>query len=320
MVEERNKTVTGGKKLRKKNWRAECPFLLFLLPALILVVLMHYLPYAGLLSAFKEGYKSSITGAKGFEAMWNADWVGFQNFKLIFTDDEVLGVVWNTIKINLLNIVFEFPAPIILAVLIIEVTIAPLKKSVQTISYLPHFLSMVAVTSVVSSIVSNNGLLDSMCALIGVDYTPLSTVPSAFIPVYIVTNVWKTIGWNSILYLAAIVGVNKELYEAASIDGANRFQQILFIMLPGIIPTIMMVFIMRIGNLLSSNFELVQSLSNKTGWDLDVISTWVYRKGIGKTETQGLATAVGIIQAIITFALVTVANKVSEKVANISMW
>ncbi len=307
-------------KIKKHNWRAEFPFLLMLVPALILVVLVHYFPYFGLIGAFKGDYKTTI-GQSGLEAMLSAPWVGFDHFKAIFTTPNVGTAIWNTIYINLLSLVFEFPAPIVLAILISEVQFKPFKKTVQTLSYLPHFLSIAAVTGIVSTMIGQYGLFSQICSMFGVEYTPLAANEAAFIPVYIITNVWKTVGWSSILYLSAIVGINKDLYEAASIDGANRFQQIIHVLLPGILPTIMMMLIMRSGNILSSNFELVYGLETSTEWKkFDVISTWVYRNGLETKSAQGLSMALGLVQGVISFGLITLVNKISKKVADVSMW
>lgn len=307
-------------KIKKYNWRTELPFLLMLLPAIILVVLIHYFPYFGLIGAFKGDYKTTI-GQSGIEALLGAPWVGFDHFKAIFTTPNVGKAIWNTIYINLLSLLFEFPTPIILAILISEVSFKPFKKTVQTLSYLPHFLSIAAVTGIVSSLIGQYGVISNICSLLGIEYEPLASKSAAFIPVYIITNVWKTIGWNSILYLAAIVGINKDLYEAASIDGANRFQQIMHILLPGIMPMIMMMLIMRSGNLLASNFELVYGLEMSTEWKkFDVISTWVYRNGLETKSAQGLSMALGLVQGILSFGLISGVNAISKKVADVSMW
>ena len=307
-------------KVKKHNWSAEWPFMVMLLPGILLVLSMHYFPYVGLIGAFKGDYKILI-GQSGFEALWGAPWVGFDHFKAIFTTPGVTSAIWNTIFINLLSLVFEFPAPIILAILISEVHFKPFKKTVQTISYLPHFLSFAAVTGIVSTLIGQYGLIDNICAAVGVEYTPLATNKEAFIPVYVITNIWKGIGWNSILYLAAIVGINNDLYEAASIDGANRFQQILHVLIPGILPTVMMMLIMRAGTLLASNFELIYGLETSPEWkEYDVISTWVYRNGLETKSAQGLSMALGLVQGIISLGLITMTNTISKKVADVSMW
>ena len=306
-------------KLKRKVWKTEFPFLLMLLPAFILVFLMHYLPLVGLLQAFKEEFQPDGVSS-GLAIIFNSQWVGLTYFKQIFSTPDIAQTIWNTLYINVLTLLFEFPAPIILAILISEMRQKKYKKVIQTISYLPHFLSIAAITGMVNTLLRRYGLFDNLATLIGADPVSFYSNPNAFLPTYIIVDVWMTVGWNSIIYLAAITGVSQELYEAAAIDGANRFKQIIHILLPSILPTAMMLLILRTGSLLGSNFEFVYGLQVDQ-WKVgnEVISTWVYRNGLSGGQ-YGLSTALSLFQGIVALILTLGTNFISKRVANVSMW
>lgn len=306
-------------KKRKYNWRNELPFLLILLPAVVIVFLMSYVPLFGLLLAFKEEFVPDGVSS-GLGIILKSGWNNFAYFEQIFSIPDVAQAIWNTFYINILTLLFEFPAPIILAILISEVGNKAYKKTVQTISYLPHFLSMAAITGIVNTLLRKYGLIDSFMDSFGIEIGTLYSNPDAFLPTYIIVDVWMTVGWNSIIYLASITGINGDLYEAASLDGANRWEQTIFITLPSLLPTAMMLLILRTGSLLSSNFELVYGLQVDQ-WKVgnEVIATWVYRNGLGGGQ-YGLASALSLFQGAVALFLTLSTNFISKKVADVSMW
>lgn len=312
-------TTKKMKKIEKRNWKSEAPFLLIMLPAFLVTFLMAYLPMFGLLLAFKEEFRADGVSS-GLEIIFKSKWIGFEYFRTIFSTPDIAGTIWNTFYINVLTLLFEFPAPILLAILISEVRNKPYKKVIQTISYLPHFLSLAAITGIVNALLRKYGLFDTISKMFGGDGANFYGDSSKFLPTYIVVDVWMTIGWNSIIYLASITGVSQELYEAAAIDGANRFKQIINITLPSILPTTMMLLILRSGSLLGSNFELVYGLQVDQ-WKIgnEVISTWVYRNGLSGGQ-YGLSTALSLFQGLVALFLTLTTNFISKKVADVSMW
>ena len=299
---------------RKNSFSKNISFYLILLPAVIVVFLVQYLPMSGLLIAFKDyNARQGIFGSP-----W-AGLSGFANFVEIFNTPALSEAIWNTLWLNILTLIFGFPAPIILALLINEVGHTGGKRTIQTISYLPHFLSIAAVTAIVNQLLGAHGLLNGVLSSLGLNPVFLLEQENAFVPTYVITNIWQTVGWGTIVYLAAITGINSDLYEAAQIDGANRFQQVLFITFPAILPTTMLLLIMRMGTLFASSFEMVYGLQNPVAWTDDVIATAIYKYGIGQGE-YGLSTALGLLQGAIAFSLTFIANAISRKVADISMW
>lgn len=307
----RKEPITG-----KRRFKADLPFYLLLFPALLIVLLFKYLPMTGLVLAFKNW-----NGKLGlFGSPWT-DHHGFGNFIRLFQTPELMDAVWNTLYFNLVTMLVEFPAPIILAVLITEIHNKPFKKITQTISYLPHFLSMAAVTGIVNNLLSEYGLVNSILFnAFGVqEGQKLLEDASAFLPTYVLTSVWKSVGWGTIIYLATICGLSQDMYEAAEIDGANRFKQVIFITIPGIFPTIGILLILKMGTLFGSSFELVYGLQNPIAWTKEVISTSVYKNGIGQGE-YAISTALGLMQGVVALLLTFGANWVSKKVSDVSMW
>ena len=305
----------NSKKLSGKNsFNKNIPFYLILIPAVVTVFMMQYLPMFGLVIAFKD-YKPRL-GI--FGSPW-AEMNGFANFVQIFETPAFLDSVWNTLWLNVLSLIFSFPAPIILALLINEVRHTGFKRTVQTISYLPHFLSIAAVTTMVNQLLGSYGLLNALLRPLGLDSVFLLEKENAFLPTYVITEIWQTVGWGTIVYLATITGINSDLYEAAQIDGANRFQQVMNITLPSILPTTMILLIMKMGKLFGSSFEMVYGLQNPVAWTKDVIATAIYKYGIGQGE-YGVSTALGFMQGVIAFGLTFAANAISKKVSNVSMW
>ena len=299
---------------RKWNLKTNWPFYVLLLPALLITIIFKYIPMSGLLLAFKD-WKPKL-------GLFGSPWAEtglFSNFKLLFSTPELAQSIWNTFYFNVITMLFEFPAPIILALLINEISNKAFKKTVQTISYLPHFLSIAAITGIVNSLLSEYGLINSLLMNIGIQKQTMLENSSAFLPVYVFTSVWKSVGWGTIIYLATLCGLSAETYEAAEIDGAGKFKQAIYITLPGLMPTVGMLLILKMGTLFGSSFELVYGLQNPIAWTQEVIATTVYKNGIGQGE-YAISTALGLMQGIVALILTFTANFISKKVSDVSMW
>ncbi|WP_337098915.1 ABC transporter permease [Paenibacillus sp. YIM B09110] len=294
-----------------KQWDLQ----IMVIPAILFIALFSYVPMYGALMAFKD-----YDIIQGF---WASPWVGFKHFDAFFQSPDFWRVMRNTLAISFLKLLIGFPAPIILAVLLNEIRNAAYKRIVQTISYLPHFLSWVIVSGFVGSMLAvDNGSLNMLLESLGWIKEPINFLSNAdyFWSILISTNVWKDIGFSSIIYLAAIAGVNPEIYEAASLDGANRFKQIHHITIPAIKPVIILFFILSIGNLLSAGFEDILLLSkNPILLDVaDVIDTYAYRVGIGSYR-YSYGTAVGLFKAVISVTLLVLANRWARRSGQ-SLW
>ena len=309
-----NEAPSKAKIRMKHSIKTDIPFYIVLIPSALLTILFRYLPMFGILIAFKDF--NALDGI--FGSSW-AKMGGFENFVVIFTTPNFLDAIWNTLYINVLNLLITIPAPIILALLINECSFKPFKKVVQTISYLPHFLSTAAVIAIVSGLFDQYGLLNSILYKLGLSEQHLLENPNAFVPTLLITQLWQSIGWNSIIYLAAISSVNTDLYEAADLDGASRFQQAIHVTLPALIPTAVMLTILGLGSIFGASFDLMYGLQNPIAWKKENIATAIWKYGIGEGK-YGVSTALGLMQGVIAFALTYVANKISDKIVGISMW
>jgi len=288
---------------------------LMVIPAIIFIFIFSYIPMYGIIMAFKD-YNI-------FKGLAESPWAGWKHFNMFFTAPEFTQVMRNTLVISFLKFFIGFPAPIILALMLNEVRNMFFKRIVQTVSYLPHFLSWVIVSGFVMSLLStDNGSLNIVMQKLNLIDEPVSflSIPNYFWTILVSTNVWKDIGFGSIVYLAAIAGVDTQLYEAAALDGANRFKQMYLITIPSILPVILIFMILAIGNLLNAGFEDILLLgSNPVVRDVaDVLDTYVYRRGI-QNSLFSYATAVGLFKAIISVGLLTLANFLSRR-AGSSLW
>lgn len=309
ITERRKKRGLAYRMLRQ--WDIQ----LMVIPALILIFIFSYIPMYGVLMAFQD-YNI-------FNGFWNSPWVGFKHFSMFFHAPEFWTILRNTIIISLLKFGIGFPAPIILALMLNEVRQMFFKRVVQTISYLPHFLSWVIVAGFAMSILStDNGSLNILLQKLHLIKEPIGFLGRAeyFWGIIVSTSVWKEIGFNSIVYLAAIAGINPSLYEAASIDGAGRVKQVFMITIPSIMPVVVIFMILAIGNLLSAGFEDILLLgANPVLRDVaSVIDTYVYRVGI-TNQRYSYATAVGLFKAVISVGLLTFANYFARRSGN-SLW
>ena len=285
---------------------------LLILPGCLYYLIFKYLPMFGILIAFKD-YKPSM-GIVGF---FTAPWVGFKNFLIFFKSSYSTEIITNTLLISLYKIVFGFPAPIILALLLNEVNNKYYKKVLQTVTYLPHFLSWVIVGGMMFELLSTtSGSLNEIIKSLTGETINFLANPKLFRSVLVVSDIWKGVGWGSIIYLAALAGVSSELYEAALIDGANRFQKMIYIALPSIVPAIIMVFLLRLGGILDAGFEQIFILYSPMVYNVsDIIDTYVYREGLVNAR-YGYSTAVGLAKSAIAMILILTANKIIKKSGN----
>lgn len=288
---------------------------LMLVPTLVCLAIFNYYPLWGLRIAFYN-----YIPWQGFA---NSPFVGMQNFRTLFSLPEFPRLISNTLIINLLKIGFGFPAPILFALLLNEVRNKAFKRTVQTISYLPHFVSWIIISAILYSLINGSyGLLNNMMKGMGIRPPSWYTRPDLWRGILVGTEIWKSIGFSSILYLAAIANINSELYEAAAIDGATRFKQTLHITLPSILPTVIVMFILQMGGLMSGNFQQVYALvGNNTAIyrTVDTLDYYIYRVGIGKTNFS-LGTAMGIFQSIISFLLVLATNRIANRAGSFGIW
>lgn len=308
-----NKTAAPGIGRRLKhdmamNWSL---YLLFL-PILLFYILFRYMPMGGLLISF-ENYspKKGITGS---------EWVGFAHFISFFQNPYFWRLMKNTVWISLSNMIFGFPAPIILALMLNELRSKKFQHGIQLVAYLPHFISMIVVCGLVLKFTSDKGIINDFLALFGVKRKSFLNIPKYFVPVYVLSGIWTDVGWSSIIYFAALTGIDQQLYEAAIIDGAGRWKQTLHVTLPGIMSTIVIMLILQIGNLLNLGYEKIILLYNPITYETaDVISTYVYRKGILEGAFS-YSTAVGLFNSVINFALLIIANTISKKAGEGGLW
>lgn len=286
-------------------WR-ERFILLLVLPGLLYFIIYKYIPMFGLIIAFQD--YSVFTG------FLHSDWVGLKHFKEMFSDPEVLRVLWNTLYLTFLQIVIAFPVPILLALMLNEVKYEPFKRVLQSIVYLPHFFSWVIVIGLITLFLRSEGILNKLLvSTFDIKAIPFLTEPSYFMPLIVLEGIWKEGGWSTIIFLAAIAGINPQLYEAAIVDGAGRFRQIWHITLPGIRGTIIILLILRMGHVLDSGFEQIFLMLNAFTMEVgNVLDTYVYFKGIQAAEFS-FAAAVGLFKSIVGFALLVTVNKIVKK-------
>ncbi|MBO4471062.1 MAG: sugar ABC transporter permease [Clostridia bacterium] len=308
-----------GARLRRRLWAGRYLYLMFL-PVLLYYIIFRYGPMLGLAISFEKynllkGNKNLITG------ILESPWVGFKHFESFFNSIFLWRLLRNTLLINLYDLLFNFPAAIMLALLINELQSRRFKKAVQTITYMPYFISSVVIASMVVQFLSpSSGIVNNVIAAFGGERQYFMVQPESFRTIYTMMNLWKNVGYNSIIFLAAISGINGELYEACRVDGGGYLRQMWHITLPGIASTIVVLMIMRLGHVLDAGYETILLLKNNTNQETsEVIGTFVYRRGIEKGE-YSYATAVGMFQSVIGFGLVIFANWLSRRYSETSLW
>lgn len=284
-----------------------------ILPVVIWYIIFHYIPMVGILMAFQN-----YSPFKGF---FHSEWVGLQHFKDFFSSIYFWRLLRNTFLLSFYNLIFGFPVPIIFALLLNEVRNSLFKRVVQTVSYMPYFISLVVIVGIIIDFTSSDGVITLILhKLFGVEETNLLGKPELFRTIYIVSDIWQGFGFASIIYLAALTSIDPELYEAAMIDGAGRLKQTWYITLPGIMNTVIILLIIRIGTLMFVGHEKILLLYSPLTYETaDVISTYVYRKGLQEFN-YGYSTAVGLFNSIINSALLIVSNKLAKKYTEISLF
>ena len=291
-----------------KNWDAY----LLLVPAILFYVLFCYKPMYGVIIAFKN-----FSPGKGIVA---SEWVGLKHFLSFFKSYYFGRLLRNTLTISLSSLIFGFPMPIIFALLLNEVRNSKFKRTIQTVTYMPHFISLVVMCSLIRLFVADTGIIVQLMAKFGFEPVALLSKKEYFVPIYVLSGIWQGFGWDSIIYLSALTAIDPGLYEAATIDGANRWKQTLHVTLPGIMGTVIILLILRMGSIMSIGYEKIILLYNESIYETsDVISTFVYRMGLGKAQ-YSYSTAVGLFNSVINFIIVYTFNKISRKVSEVSLW
>jgi len=283
---------------------------LMVLPGLLFFLVFKYVPMYGIIIAFKN-YKGA---AGGFSAIMSAPWIGLKNFEIFFKSLYCERVFKNTIYLSLLRLVFSFPAPILLALMINEIRQNWFKRTVQTITYMPYFLSWVVVAGLLNTMLSpDNGAINTVIKMSGGQPIYFLTSKQWFRPILIISEIWKNIGYGSIVYLAAITSIDQEQYEAARVDGANRFQQIIHITIPALSEIIAIMLILQIGKMFDDNFDQIFNLYSPSVYEVaDVFETYVYRNGIQQSKFSYSA-AVGLVKSVLALAMIVMTNKASRK-------
>ena len=307
MVKITQKKMPLGKYL-STHW----DLYLLLLPGILLTLLFRYVPMYGLVIAFQN-----FNIFKGFS---KSPFVGLANFQKLLGDSYFYTALKNSFLISFYKLVFTFPLPILLAIMIFEVRNTAFKRVVQTLVYLPHFLSWAVVYGIFYSILSLNGIWNDITDFLGFGRISYFITPSVFRGTLVLTDAWKEVGWGCIIYLAALTAIDPCLYEAARIDGAGKIQQILHVTLPGIASTIVVMLVLRLGSLLSAGFDQIFIMYNPTVYDVaDIIDTYVYRQGIGQMN-YSYSSAVGLFNSLVSMVLVLSSNAVAKKCFGYSMW
>lgn len=300
-----------GVRLRR-NYLEHKLYYWLVIPIVLYYVIFHYLPMFGIVIAFQD-YRP----AKG---LFGSNWVGFEHFQEFFESIYAGRLIRNTLLINVLLLLFSFPAPILLALLLNEVKAARFKKTVQTISYMPHFISMVVICGLLVDFCSSTGIITSITTLFGMERDNLLNNPGLFRTIYVASDIWQQIGWGSIIYLATLSGTDPNLYEAAAIDGAGRFQQVIHVTLPALVPLIMLQLIMRMGQMMNVGYEKIILLYNGLTYETaDVISSYVYRRGL-QTGDFSFGSAVSLFNSLCNILLLVTANSLSARLTHESMW
>ena len=285
---------------------------ILLVPALLYVLVYNYLPMFGIVIAFQD--------FKSVDSIWNSEFIGFDNFKILFESEEFYQVFYNSVALSFLNLIFGFPFPIILAILLNEVRQDLFKRFVQTVSYLPHFISWVVIAGMLINYLDSQGPINFIIEKLGGEQILFLQDPRYFRGVIVVANIWKGCGWSSIIYLAALSNLDQQVYEAALIDGANRFQRIIHITFPGILTTIVTVLILNMGSVMNNGFEQIYLLSNSLNAEVsEVFETYTYKIGIVKGDF-GFSTAVGLFKSLVSFILVMTTNFISRKIGKKGLW
>jgi len=301
----------GENVLRRRLVRSKYLYMMFFLPFMYFLV-FHYIPMFGNVIAFQN--YNVVTG------FIKSPFVGVAHFKEFLTDPYFWKLLRNTLLLNVYGAVFSFPAPIVLALLLNELRLQLFRRFVQSVAYLPHFLSTVVVSGMIVNYLAYDGVVNRIIEHLGGEQIQFMNDPSWFRTIYIVSDIWQQVGWGTIIYLAALTGIDPQLYEAARMDGAGRFKQIRHVALPGIVPVITILFLLNIGNFLTVGYEKILLLYNGSTYETaDVIQTFVYRRGLLGSDLS-FASAVGMFQSVVAFILVVGANRLTKRLGGTALW
>jgi putative aldouronate transport system permease protein len=305
-------TVTSVQMSLGKRIGRDRYLLLMALPCVVFILVFRYIPMYGVILAFKRFDISKVFGSQ---------WVGLYYFRLFFSSSSAWTVIRNTFVLNIWDVVFGFPAPIIFALLLNELRSTSFRRTTQIVSYMPHFISVVIIASLAYLALSpSTGFINHMIARLGLKPVYFMIEPAWFRPIYIGTGIWQEVGWGSIIYMAAIAGISPDMYEAAVMDGASRWQQTFRITLPTIMPTIIILLIFRMGSLLASGTEKVLLLYNPLTYNVsDVLGTYLYRVGL-MNANYSLGTAIGLANSIVSLFLIVISNWIAKRVSEIGIW
>lgn len=301
----KEKQRRGGPEAGVYIWKHKYLYLM-LVPAIVYYLVFCYVPMYGVSIAFKD-FNPMLGIIK-------SPWAGFETFEKLFGMEKFYSVFWNTIRISIARLIFGFPVPIIVALMLNEINHTGLKKVIQTIIYIPNFISWVVLGGILTSLLSmNSGIVNGIITALGFPPVGFLTDERFFVPTMVVSMIWKTFGWSTIIYLAAMAGIDQQLYEAATVDGANRWQRLWHITLPCIRSTIIVVLITRVGTLMQAGFEQIFVLYHPGVYGTaDIIDTYVYRTGLQEGKFE-MAAAVGLFKSVINFMLVVMANKLARR-------
>lgn len=279
---------------------------------LLALLLFAYVPMLGLVISFQD--------FDIFEGFLNSPWVGLKHFRSLFALEEFPRVLKNTLLISLYKILFYYPMPILLAIFLNEVTSSGFRRTIQTIVYLPHFISWAVVAGLVFDLLSGNGVINTIIMRFGGERVNFMSKPSFFRSIVVISAIWKEIGYGAIVYLAAIAGIDPGLYEAATVDGAGRIRRMIHVTLPGISSVCVLMLLIRLGTVMDANFEQIYTLLNPTVMDTgDVLSTYIFRNGLSQMR-YSYATAAGLFNSVVAFTLVAVSNGISRRAVGRSIW
>lgn len=306
-MKDSTKELKTNKFLDKLN--KEKYLYLLILPGFITLMLFYYKPMVGVLMAF-QNYNIS-------EGIWGSEWIGFEHFKTFFSGRDFAPVMINTLKISILQLIIGFPMPILLAILFNELRAGVFKKLSQTVSYMPHFLSWVTIAGMMTTLLSpSTGLVNAVIQKFGLEPVYFLAEKNMFVPILIISNVWKEIGWGSVIYLASLTGLDQEVAEAATIDGCTRFQKIIHINFPYLMSTVAIMLIMRTGTILNAGFDQIFNLQSPATYDVaNVLDTYVYELGIQGFQ-YGLSTAIGLFKSVVGIIMVLLTNYISKKLSD----
>lgn len=289
-----------------------------LIPGFLCMCIFHFAPYYGIQIAFRD-YKM-FSAPTPLAAIAASKWVGLKHFNKLFASSSFLQILRNTLEINGLRIIILFPIQVIVAIMLNEVRSRRLARVTQTVIYIPYFFSWVIIYGIFNSVLGTYGLFNSLIVKLGMNRLNFFTNPGLFRVLLILTDGWKTLGYNVVIFMAAIAGLDLQLYEAAKVDGASKLRQIWHITIPGILPTVVLMFIIKLGNILVAGFEQVLIFYNSAVYDTaDIIQTYVYRVGLGQMN-YSLSTAMGLFNSVVAFILIVSANYISKRTLNRSIW